>query len=238
MYTKLADQTNYLKADRNKSAIKFLVVHYTAGNGDTARGNLSYFSRPLPAGKKASAHYFIDENEVCCSVPWSDVAYHCGGGKATYRTEEPRFYGECKNANSIGIEICSRKDKNGKYYFKPETLQNAIKFIASLMTEYNIPIDRVIRHYDVTCKVCPAPFVNDVEAWEKFKLDILKQQRGDVEELTYYEKIDEVPAGEMREVVRYLVGIGVIKGNGNGLHLSHDMVRMLVFMHRRFTTVN
>ena len=37
------------------------------------------------------------------------------------------------------------------------------------MKKYNIPIKNVIRHYDVTHKRCPEPYVRDVQSWNKFK---------------------------------------------------------------------
>ena len=37
------------------------------------------------------------------------------------------------------------------------------------MQKYNIPIENVIRHYDVTHKNCPAPFVENTKAWDNFK---------------------------------------------------------------------
>ena len=37
------------------------------------------------------------------------------------------------------------------------------------MRKYSIPLENVIRHFDVVGKICPAPFVEDAAAWEKFK---------------------------------------------------------------------
>jgi N-acetylmuramoyl-L-alanine amidase len=37
------------------------------------------------------------------------------------------------------------------------------------MAEYNVPVENVIRHYDVTHKVCPAPWVHNEAAWLSFK---------------------------------------------------------------------
>ena len=61
---------------------------------------------------------FVDEREVWQSVKDADTAYHCGS-KHGYRH---KF---CRNGNSLGIELCSRKDKSGRYYFKPETVERA-----------------------------------------------------------------------------------------------------------------
>ena len=222
MYSLLANKSNYSAAKRKEKDVLFLVVHYTANNGDTARNNLRYYNSYVVG---ASAHFFIDENEVCCSVPWYYPAWHCGT-KGAYK------HPKCRNNNSIGIELCSRKDEKGEYYFKNEVVERAAEFVALQMKIYNIPIDNVIRHYDVTGKLCPRPFVSENE-WEKFKKKVLDylNKKGDAE-MVYYETLESIPAGEQRNVVQELVEKGVIKGNGAGLHLSADMVRMFVFMRR------
>lgn len=234
MYTRVANRANYLHAGRKKSDIKYIVVHYTANDGDTARNNLDYYAREVV---KASAHYYVDENEVCCSVPWDDVAYHCGGAK--YRGTNPKFNGVCRNFNSISVEMCSRKDAAGAYYFKDEVILRTAVFVAQLMEEYDVPIERVIRHYDVTGKPCPRPFVDD-RTWAAFKNLVLKQREekevGNVpKEEVVYKKLEDIPAGEFRETIRELVELGVVKGSGTGLNLTYDMVRMLVFMRRMIT---
>jgi N-acetylmuramoyl-L-alanine amidase CwlA len=61
------------------------------------------------------------------------------------------------------------KDNNGNYYFKDETIKNAAELTKTLMAKYNVPAENVIRHYDVTGKVCPAPMVKDANLWSEFK---------------------------------------------------------------------
>ena len=57
-----------------------------------------------------------------------------------------------KNAASLGAT-----DKD--WYFEGATVQSAIELTRYLMKKYNIPADHVIRHYDVTGKICPNPYV-------------------------------------------------------------------------------
>ena len=40
------------------------------------------------------------------------------------------------------------------------------------MRQYNIPLENVIRHYDVTGKECPRYYVENPEAWERFRADV------------------------------------------------------------------
>ena len=164
MNFKQCNSTNF-RSGRNDS-IKYIVIHYTANNGDTAKNNVDYFANNK--NTNSSAHYFVDENTTWQSVKDSDTAWHCGA--KSYK------HSSCRNDNSIGIELCSRKDGSGNYYFKDATVKNAAELTKSLMAKYNIPSSNVIRHYDVTGKVCPAPMVNDVSLWNEFKGMISKKK--------------------------------------------------------------
>ena len=227
MYVKLAHERNYSTIKRKESDIQYIVVHYTGNDGDSARGNLTYFHENVV---KSSAHFFVDDNEVCCSVPWYFRAWHCGGNKYVL-SDGGSLYGKCTNSNSIGIELCSRK-KDGKYYFTDSVLNRAAAFVAQQMKTYNLQIENVVRHYDVTGKGCPQPFV-DEKAWAAFKKKVLEYYEGkEGAAMVYYENLDSIPAGEQRELIRELVKRGIIKGNSQGLHLSSDMVRMFVFLRR------
>lgn len=155
---------NYRKGRTGK--ILYIVLHFTANNGDTALGNCKYFRNNK--NLQASAHYFVDEKEVWQAVRDADTAYHCGATKYKHK--------ECRNANAIGIEMCSRKDANGRYYIKEETVQNAIALTKELMAKYDIPASRVLRHYDVTGKACPEPFVRQPVQWERFKSLLTKRE--------------------------------------------------------------
>lgn len=135
---------------------KYIVIHYTGNDGDTALGNCKYF---YSVNRNASAHYFVDETGVWQCVNDNDAAWHCGA--KSYK------HPYCRNSNSIGIELCSIK--NGSYYFAEKTVENAAELTKELMEKYNIPIENVIRHYDVTGKICPEPFVRNERDWYAFK---------------------------------------------------------------------
>lgn len=158
--TKLADASNFNTGRSQK--IAYIVLHYTGNSGDTAEGNCRYFAQHQ---RGASAHYFVDENEVWQSVKDGDTAWHCGAKKYVHPN--------CRNSNSIGIEMCSRKDENGQYYIKPETVARAVELTRELMNVYGVPIENVLTHYMVTGKLCPEPFVRDPKQWEAFKNALL-----------------------------------------------------------------
>ena len=226
-----ANAGNYLSAARGKKDILYLVIHFTANDGDTAQNNADYFAR---TSTSTSAHYFVDENEVWQSVHDADIAWHCGT-RGTY------FHPYCRNANSIGVELCSRM-KDGKYYFRQGTVDNAVQLARTLMQKYGIAPDHVVRHYDVTHKNCPAPFVENAAAWQDFKRRLIEEvddmTADEVKKLiaqskTVYGTADAVPAWG-RATVDKLVRKGWLKGEGgsDGLNLPEEVLRVLVINDR------
>ena len=94
--------------------VSFLVFHYVGATGG-ARNNARYYGRTPGIG--ASAHYFVDHApnaEVWASVPEEDTAWHCGA--KSYR------HPACRNANSIGVEMCCHQDAKGGWYIVEATL--------------------------------------------------------------------------------------------------------------------
>ena len=155
--------------------VRYLVIHYVGALGG-AKANARYYGRT--PGIEASAHYFVGHASEGCpiyqSVPEGDTAWHCGAKKYKHP--------ECRNANSIGVELCCHQDGAGRWYFDPETVDAAVPLCRDIMARYGIPIDRVVRHYDVTGKNCPAPFVEDVAAWAAFKGRLVEpEEKGDIE---------------------------------------------------------
>lgn len=154
------DPSNY-RSGRGGNGIRYIVMHYTANNGDTAENNGRYFQN---GNLSASAHYFVDEKSIVQSVRDDDTAWHCGG--ALESSHHP-LHGICMNRNSIGVEMCS-DIVNGRYTITAATVDRAVELVRYLMGRYNVPADRVVRHYDVTGKDCPEPWVRNPKQWEKF----------------------------------------------------------------------
>lgn len=157
-----ADSSNFYSG-RGGNSIKYIVVHYTAGNGDTAMNNAQYFHNN--SGLQASAHYFVDEHGVVQSVRDTDGAWHCGG---PLESSHHPLHGICMNRNSLGVEMCS-DIVGGKYTITQQTVDRTVELVRWLMDKYGIDVDHVVRHYDVTGKDCPAPWVRDESLWRKFK---------------------------------------------------------------------
>ena len=139
--------------------ILFIVIHFTGNNGDTALNNCTFFSG---ANRKASANYFVGNDGIYQSVPDNWAAWAVGGTN----TYKHRY---CRNMNSISIEMCSRIGAEGKYYIDDDVVEQTIKLTKYLMNKYGVPVENVLRHYDVWDKKCPEPFVRQPELWENFK---------------------------------------------------------------------
>lgn len=205
----------------NSRTIKYIVLHYTGNDGDSAKANTNYFKSVY---RGASAHYFVDESEIWQVVEDDHVSWHCGdtqkftNGGASYKRI-------ITNTNSIGIEMCSDK-VNGVYIITEKTLANTVELVVYLMKKYKIPLENVVRHYDVTGKLCPAPYVNN-EKWQELKERIAAAM---VEE-KIYNKLEEFNS-EYQTALKWAIDRGILKGNGSGLGLTKSEAKGLVFMHR------
>lgn len=200
----------------------YIVIHYV-GAVSSAKNNVDYYS-----SKKldASANYFVDEKSIWQSVEDFNKAWHCGGG--LQGTRGHTFYQKCTNSNSIGIELCVKKTASGNWYFEDATVTNTIDLVKYLMAKYNIPIENVIRHYDVTGKICPEPLI-DEHAWADFKNKITA---GEESVKMTYNKIDDIPDWA-KAAVQKLIEKEALKGDEKGsLGLSEDMLRILVILDR------
>lgn len=182
---KLISRFNFSNVSNRK--IKYIVIHYTGGVA-SAENNVKYFS----AGNRgASAHYFVGHNgEIWQSVEDKNAAWHCGS-KSGYK------HPECRNANSIGIEMCCKtkgdpQRADNMWYFEDATVNSTIELTKSLMKKYSIPANNVLRHFDVTGKVCPAPYVynNGKHTWDAFKASLIAESGAKEEmEVANYDEI-------------------------------------------------
>lgn len=119
-------------------AIDRIVVHFTATLA-SARNNATYFARN--EGRGASAHYFVDDitPEIYQSVAEGDTAWHAGDWQM--------------NCRAIGIEVVSAGED-----FSATEVEKLGWLVRKLMAKYGIGASGVIRHCDVTGKLCPAPY--------------------------------------------------------------------------------
>ena len=132
-----------------KSSPKRICVHYTGDCGASA-ARLAQFWKNVAAGKFpdkpnswTSAQYIVGlDGEVIRCVPDGEIAYAAAN----------------QNAYTIHIEVCY-KQKSGR--FEEKSVEALGELVRSLMTKYKIPAAKVVRHYDLTGKYCPAYYVDE-----------------------------------------------------------------------------
>lgn len=151
----LLDVNEYSRPGTESDAITGIVIHYTANPGSTAQNNRDYFNGLQDGhGDYISSHFVVGlEGEIIQCVPTWEIAYASNE----------------RNHDTISIECC-HPDETGK--FNHETYVSMVRLTAFLCQKYNLDVDAVIRHYDVTGKNCPKYFVENEEAWETFKADV------------------------------------------------------------------
>ncbi|WP_199426572.1 N-acetylmuramoyl-L-alanine amidase [Thermaerobacillus caldiproteolyticus] len=160
---KFIHKNEYSRPGLKLKGVRKLVLHWTANPGALAENHFKYFDQTIVQAKRyASSHIFVDKNEAINIIPLDEVAYHANDG--TYRGVP-----ELKpNANflSIGVEMCVENDGS----FHPNTIARTEDVFVELCKKFKLnPMEDIVRHYDITHKNCPAPWVKDSKAFEDFK---------------------------------------------------------------------
>ena len=165
MKNKYIQKNEYSRPGMKLTTVKKIVMHWTANPGGTALNHYNYFNsipnRPANQRRYASAHIFVDTKEALCIVPLNEVTYHANEG-STKKIPELR-----PNANflSIGVEMCVEKD--GK--IAEETFQRSVDVVVDLCKKFKLTARDIVRHYDITGKSCPTPWVVKSSEFERFK---------------------------------------------------------------------
>ena len=134
-----------------------VVIHYVGNPNTTAQANRNYFES-LSSGEEgtyASSHFIVGlEGEVLQCIPLTEIAYASN----------------IRNADTVAIEVC-HPDETGA--FSDASYRQTVELTAWLCREFGLdPMEDVIRHYDVTGKICPRYYVDHPEAWESFLADV------------------------------------------------------------------
>lgn len=167
-----AQNLSQVPASRGGNPISWIVIHYLGvQNADN----------PNLYGGGYGGHYYVSRaGEIYKAAnPRTAVVWQCGGG--LQGSGGHQYFGQCTNYNSIGIEngVCYDTD----WYFTTETQESLVYLVSTLMDEYGIDINHVIRHYDVTGKNCPAPYVSNNKhrtswTWNEFKSKLQAYRNG------------------------------------------------------------
>ena len=137
--------------------INGVVIHYVGNPNTTAQANRNYFES-LSAGTDgvyASSHFIVGlEGEVIQCIPLTEIAYASNS----------------RNDDTVAIEVC-HPDETGE--FTSVTYDRLVELTAWLCVTFHLdPEEDVIRHYDVSGKLCPLYYVENPEAWETFLQDV------------------------------------------------------------------
>lgn len=145
----------YSRPGTKMKSVKGIVIHYVGNPGTTAAQNRSYFESLKDTHEaSASSHFIVGiDGEIVQCIPTSEVAY-CSNER---------------NDDTIAIECCHKKS-DGK--FTEETYDSLVQLTAFLCCKYDLEIEDIIRHYDVTGKQCPKYYVVHEDKWTAFKEDV------------------------------------------------------------------
>ena len=154
----LLTPNKYSRPQTPLEKVNGIVVHYVANPCSTALENRNYFEGLKDqTGSKttsASSHFVIGiEGEVVQCIPTSEWSYASNQ----------------RNFDTISIECC-HPDDSGE--FTDETYNSVVQLAGFLCKRFNLTSDDVIRHYDVTEKLCPLYYVEHEDAWIQMKADI------------------------------------------------------------------
>lgn len=131
--------------------INNIVIHYVGNPNSTAQNNRDYFNKP---STDVCSHFVIGlEGEIIQCVPLNEKSNASNN----------------RNLDTISIEVC-HPDSSGK--FNEATYNSLVKLTAWLCDNSGLKAKDIIRHYDITGKICPKYFVENESAWEDFLEDV------------------------------------------------------------------
>lgn len=180
----------YSRPGINLNAVRKIVVHYTANPGASAANHRTYFNNLRD--RYASAHIFVDDKDAICIIPLNEVAYHANDVQKYVNGAAYRGVPALKpNANflSIGVEMCIDKKSN----ITAATFNRAVNVVAELCKKYGLSASDVVRHYDITAKNCPKPFVDKPSEFTRFKNAVAAKLKGGASPASKTEFFDYAP---------------------------------------------
>ena len=142
---------NTARTGTELDGVKNIVIHYVGNPNTTAQNNRDYFDKD---STEVSSHFVVGlEGEIIQCIPlWEKSAAS-----------------NWRNSDTVSIEVC-HPDDTGK--FNDDTYNSVIKLASWLLSELGLDESAVIRHYDITEKLCPLYYVEHEDAWNQMKKDI------------------------------------------------------------------
>ncbi len=222
-----------------------IVVHETATPGATAEREYQYFNS---ANRGASAHAFVDWEDVIQTIPYDEVAWHAG---------------PTANSRYIGIELCRPSGHDPEKFGR--VWNNAVSLFADLFRENGfgeVTVDNLLSHAEVSSRWRESDHTDPVGYFAEYgktvnefrdavqnelnggtqvatindlvtRMDELEQRINRLENPMIYNYIDNNMPEWARETVQKLVDKGYLKGNDQGeLGLTDEMLKLFVINDR------
>ena len=172
-------ENEYQVPAHNANSHEYFAVHYLGVNGENPY---------LYGGGYGGTFYVSKSGEVYQAAKVTDKLWHVGASSGfSY------IHPDARNNNTIGVECATytasgRNDDDETWYFTEATQVAAAKLAACVAMEYNIPLDHILRHGDITTKNCPSPLKRDAGkgtnwTWEKFKSEVARYMGGGTDEI-------------------------------------------------------
>ena len=165
---------NFNNYKRNKSDIKFLIIHYTG-----MRKEKDAIERLINIQSEVSSHYFIKyDGKIIQLIPDLYTAWHAGKSA----------WGKKKLLNdfSIGIEISNTGHNYGYKNYKKKQITALIKLLQNLKKKYKIKSENILGHSDI------AP-VRKKDPGEKFPWKKLAKKK-----LSIWHKVNSIILKKLR----------------------------------------
>jgi len=135
--------------------VSALAVHYVGNPNTGAMATRNYFASP---DSDTSSHFIVGlEGEVIQCIPLDEKS------SATNH----------RNRDTVSIEVC-HPDETGE--FSPVTRAALVRLLAYLCQKFGLDEEEIIRHYDVTGKLCPLYYVENEKAWQELKNDVKNER--------------------------------------------------------------
>jgi N-acetyl-anhydromuramyl-L-alanine amidase AmpD len=171
-------ENEYQVPAHDANSHEYFAVHYLGVNGENPY---------LYGGGYGGTFYVSKSGEVYQAAKVTDKLWHVGASSGfSY------IHPEARNYNTIGVECATytasgRNDDDETWYFTEATQVAAAKLAACVAMEYNIPLDHILRHGDITTKNCPSPLKRDQGkgtnwTWDKFKSEVARYMNGGTDE--------------------------------------------------------
>lgn len=213
-------ENEYQVPYHNANDAEYLAVHYLGCNGE----NPDLYQ--VGSTKGYGGHFYVSKDGRCYqAAKVSDEIWHVGKGGYSY------IHPDARNYNTIGIE-CATYSIGDRWFFTKATQEACARLAAWIMSKYNIPMDHLLRHGDITTKHCPSPYIDNPGdgpnwTWDKFKARVAEYLGGTSSDTkTEYTGTRALVAAGQQHSINF-TGVTIEVDGIRGAETTRNMVRCL-----------